>query len=428
MTETIECVQPKRLAVFGFVDENAGSQASASYVVLESILQQGHTVDLYAIDGFVTPGRLAEFPNLTYVPLRVAWCATVWMWLKNVDNKRLNSIFEFAFAKVSFFFHTRKIRQKLQAAHLARPYDALLSFGLLSPWRLRNARTISWPQGPPSGELGWMLRNIRPLVRRLGLCYVFLLIMLYFWKCVVAVRAHRRSDIIIGGSRWTLSMWRRLGVASERLVSLPYPVDLSRFSPSSVSSDSANALPSAFQFLHLGRLVPRKRLDLLLESFTRVLKTDPSARLLIVGGFSYATAYKSLLEEYSTCPNIEYQERIPRTEVCDLLRNVQCSLQTSENEDFGSTIAESLSCGTPVVLGPSNGTADYLPDCCQTFSSYDPETISQAMLATIQRVRSEKQSTAAACRQSAEMWFDATAISTNLLRHICLPENDANPA
>jgi glycosyltransferase involved in cell wall biosynthesis len=40
---------------------------------------------------------------------------------------------------------------------------------------------------------------------------------------------------------------------------------------------------------------------------------------------------------------------VPRAQVPGLLRGAAVVVQTSENEDFGSAVAEALACGTPVV-------------------------------------------------------------------------------
>jgi glycosyltransferase involved in cell wall biosynthesis len=425
VTETPVNSSARCFAVYGFIDEHAGSQASASYKIVERMLLMGHEIHLYAIDGFITPGNLAKHPNLTYLPVKVAACTPIWQFLKRRKSQRVRNVLEFSFAKVSTFLHMRLIRNQIAAHHAAHPFDALISFGLLSPCRLRNARTISWPQGPPNGEFEWILNNRRQLINRLGFLYVLFLVVLYFFKCITARFAQRRSDLIIGGSRWTLSMWRKLGVQQARLASLPYPIDLVDFDICHSDPHSARESAGTFTFLHLGRIVPRKRLDLLLDAFDLVRKTEPLSRLLIIGSFSYATAYRSLLDRYAQCDQVDYREKVPRSDVPALLRSVGCSIQTSEHEDFGSTIAESLACGTPVVLGPSNGTGDYVPGNCVKFKAYSPQDVADAMLTTLRAVRTGGQSIGESCRKAAETWFNAEQIALQLLTLALPAENDA---
>ncbi len=422
MTDLLDGARLRRLAVYGFIDEHAGSQASASYTIVQSILQAGHQVDLYAIAGFITPGQLDQYSNFRYVPVQASWCVTVWAWLKKVRPRRVRDVLEFGFAKASAFLHNRQIKKRLFSAQQATPYDALLSFGLLSPWRLPHAKTISWPQGPPNGEFSWILRNWRQLVSKLGFFYLLFLILLYTTKCCNAKFAQRKSDVIIGGSRWTVSMWNQLGVPADRLFALPYPVNLTQFVTAPIKKDLGDdRSENSFCFLHLGRLVPRKRLDLLLAAFEIVQRVEPDTRLLIVGSFSYATAYRSTLLERLPCASIEYQERVARAEIPNLIGGVDAVIQTGEHEDFGSAIAEALACGKPVVLGPTNGTGDYLPECCSTFKQYNAQSVSEAMLTTIQRVRIDKSKMTAACRQAAEKWFAARTISNELLAHVWSP-------
>ncbi len=42
---------------------------------------------------------------------------------------------------------------------------------------------------------------------------------------------------------------------------------------------------------------------------------------------------------------------VPREAVPDLIRQATAVVQVSENENFGSSIAEALACGVPVVAG-----------------------------------------------------------------------------
>ena len=148
----------------------------------------------------------------------------------------------------------------------------------------------------------------------------------------------------------------------------PYPVDLETFHPKPAAAHD----PDRPLLVALGRLDPRKRLNLLLDAFAIVLEAVPAARLRIVGRPGYAPNQLSLIERFPRRDAVEYREAVPRPEVPALLREATVLVQTSENENFGSSVAEALACGTPVVVGPSNGTADYIDEHSVTFGDYEP--------------------------------------------------------
>ena len=57
---------------------------------------------------------------------------------------------------------------------------------------------------------------------------------------------------------------------------------------------------------------------------------------------------------------LTWKKAIPRQEVPSLLRAHGVIVQPSNEEDFGSSVAEAQACGLPVIVGLTNGNADYL--------------------------------------------------------------------
>ncbi len=118
-------------------------------------------------------------------------------------------------------------------------------------------------------------------------------------------------------------------------------------------------------FLWLGRSEPRKRLDLLLEAYGLLLQGRQDVRLKIIGGFVWASGYKQLIDRFEYPEYLKYQPSIDRAKVPELMAQCDMLIQPSEGENFGFSVAEALCCGLPVIVGPTNGTKDFiswLPD------------------------------------------------------------------
>jgi glycosyltransferase involved in cell wall biosynthesis len=64
----------------------------------------------------------------------------------------------------------------------------------------------------------------------------------------------------------------------------------------------------------------------------------------------------------------------------DVLRSAHVLVQTSQNENFGSAVPEGLCTGLPVVVGPSNGTADYIDEHSELFEDHKPSAVARAMI------------------------------------------------
>lgn len=410
---TPECppARPLRLAVYGFIEEQAGSLAGANYQILRELLDRGHRVDLYAIGNFVTPGRLAGHMNLRYIPYTHPPSEWVWRRVERVSNATIRATASQLVPIISTRAHYSHIGELIRINHRNVPYDALLVVGLLSPWKLMGSLTVSWTQGCPVGEGGWILANSMKLIRYGAAHLLPALYGLYALKTAEALFDIRNSDYLICGSRWAQGSWRRLGVPTRKTIALPYPIDLDFFRTYEHPLDKPS---DEVLFLHFGRLVPRKRLDLLLRSFARVVRKEPAARLLIVGGFSYADGYRRLFDRADLMKNVEYRASVPRADVPGLLARADIVIQPSENENFGSSIAEGIASGRAVVLGPSNGTQDYVGSTAVLFQKYTPKSVAAGMQEAIQRVRTNRAGILIDGRAAAERSFRIQTIVDKL--------------
>jgi glycosyltransferase involved in cell wall biosynthesis len=162
--------------------------------------------------------------------------------------------------------------------HARAPYAAVLALGARSPFRLPGVPTITWVQGGLSTELDAIRRLRRQVVAGSGWPFYLALTAAYRAGDRLERKALSRSDRIIVGSEWSRRTFLDGGFDPERVHAVPYAVDLQTFSPSATAP-----APGAPQIVALGRLDPRKRLDLLLDAFRLVLLDHPHATLRIVG-------------------------------------------------------------------------------------------------------------------------------------------------
>lgn len=373
-----------KLAVYGFVDEHGGSVVSAHFLLLNELLARGHRIDFYAIEGWVTPGRLAEHSNLRYIPVRRELCRRVYRLLDHLPGAKLRTLATGAFGQFARHLDWQPIGDRIAREHRWEPYTALVSLGLLSPWKVSGLPTVSWTQGCPSGEAGWYHTHPAAVARFLGPGYLPLLAAGYLWKYLETRPQLRLSDVVIAESGWSAGRWRRFGVPARKLVALPYPFDTAAFAP-------VRAEPSEeVRLLHLGRVVPRKRVDLLLEALPIVRRIDPSIRVRIVGGSPYPRM-AAWLERAAKAAGAEWTPAVPRAEVPTLLARTDVVIQPSEHENFGAAVAEGLLAGRAALIGPTNGTCDHLDPtpAVVRFSAYTPDALAAGMIEAANRVRSK---------------------------------------
>jgi glycosyltransferase involved in cell wall biosynthesis len=413
-----------RLAVYGHVSQGSGSSPASHYVMMREILEQGHEVDLYAIANFILAGNLAAFQNFHYRAIAIPWADFV----LHSFLLRLPRWFAWVPAQLfNFWRHAmyyRKIEMLVSQRHAQLAYDALLVLDVISPFRSTiGPPVVNWPPGSPLGELEGLYNCRRAFVQYSSRWLYYGLVAYYRIRVALARRLRFRCNQLICCSRWTAGCWQRLGFQRDRIAVVPFCLDFESFTPQTPHCGSRD-----ITFFHLGRIVPRKRLDLLIEAFQLLQVHRPAVKLLIVGGFDYAKGYRQLVAPGKAPRGMEYRERVPREQIPDLLRSVDVLVQPSENEDFGSAVMEALGSGLPVVVGPSNGTGEYAGCAAIHFSEYTAAALACAMQQAMDRVDCDRSSVAAAARQAALDAFQPSRVAQQVISILHNVRTDSRPA
>jgi glycosyltransferase involved in cell wall biosynthesis len=155
-----------------------------------------------------------------------------------------------------------------------------------------------------------------------------------------AVVFHNSVEIGRELTKWGLVPGDRLvhaplGVAAEFIPESPGPVKL--------------PVPIAEPFLlHVGSNIPRKRLDVLLDVFSRVLKRNPGTKLIQVGG-PWPPHLAEQITRLGVGEAVKQIRGLTREQLAELYRRAAAVLVTSESEGFGLPVIEALACGAAVV-------------------------------------------------------------------------------
>ncbi|HEY5812911.1 MAG TPA: glycosyltransferase family 4 protein, partial [Terrimicrobiaceae bacterium] len=228
--------------------------------------------------------------------------------------------------------------------------------------------------------------------------------------------------LIVGSSQSKRTLISLYGIPAERVYSLPYPIDLKLFhletsQPGADQSGGANdeKAPSGLRSCWLGRIVPRKRLDLFLDGAALAIREGIDLRLTIVGGIGFIPGYEKLIEAFPFPDRLTWKKSVSRQEVPALLHAHDLLVQPSDEEDFGSSVAEAQACGLPVIVGRTNGNADYL--CSRDIHLKDdrPQTLCEAYREMNSRKAHGDWGDPAISRQCAEQNFALERVATSLI-------------
>lgn len=104
----------------------------------------------------------------------------------------------------------------------------------------------------------------------------------------------------------------------------------------------------AFDILHVGSTIQRKRLDVLLRVIAALRKDFPGVRLVRVGG-QFTLQQARLIEQLDLAGAVVTLPYLERNILAGVYRRAAVLLQPSEREGFGLPVIEALACGTPVI-------------------------------------------------------------------------------
>ena len=143
----------------------------------------------------------------------------------------------------------------------------------------------------------------------------------------------------------------------NRGVVIPLGVDTDLF-----TRGSLNEVPRDQYILSLGRLHPKKGLELLVEVFLRLVQNRnfQDWRLLIAGDgdAAYVATLKELVRSGSGENCVTFTGWLAGADKAAALRRSALLALPSHQENFGLVVAEALACGTPVLVSRHVNLAD----------------------------------------------------------------------
>lgn len=107
--------------------------------------------------------------------------------------------------------------------------------------------------------------------------------------------------------------------------------------------------------LSVGRQVPGKGFEFLLEGFARAAAKRADLRLLVAGDGVLLPALKKRAEQLGLAERVRFAGRIEHERLPDYYGAADLFLLLSEYENFSNTVLEAMACGLPVVATDVGG-------------------------------------------------------------------------
>ena len=176
------------------------------------------------------------------------------------------------------------------------------------------------------------------------------------WFIAIARRVLRgmeQAAIVLYSTSTVRKQIERFGlVDARRLVHAPYGISDEFSAVRDMARGRADIPPSVADgapfLLHVGSCIPRKRIDVLLDTFAIVRRERPELRLVQVGG-EWSREQRAQLQRHGLDHAVMQLPRMQQSTIATLYRRAALVLMPSESEGFGLPVVEALACGSIVV-------------------------------------------------------------------------------
>jgi glycosyltransferase involved in cell wall biosynthesis len=166
----------------------------------------------------------------------------------------------------------------------------------------------------------------------------------------VAPLVYRGTPIVTLSKSSKAEIVEKLRLKPQHITVVPPGID-----PSFTPGGTRSATPLV---VAVGRLVPVKRFDQLIDALAAVRRRQPALRAVIVGEGYEREALEAQIRELDAAEWISLPGRVDAATLLDLYRKAWVLASASAHEGWGMTITEAAACGTPAVVTRIAGHAD----------------------------------------------------------------------
>lgn len=144
--------------------------------------------------------------------------------------------------------------------------------------------------------------------------------------------------------------------------------------------ESCPAVKDKAYWLFLGRIHPKKGIDLLINAYVRLKKEHPQLPDLVVAGPGLETAFGASLINSSNLSGIHFPGMLKGAAKWGAFYNCETFVLPSHQENFGIAVVEALACAKPVLISDQVNIFKEIVEAGGGFSDEDSEAGTFRML------------------------------------------------
>jgi glycosyltransferase involved in cell wall biosynthesis len=220
----------------------------------------------------------------------------------------------------------------------------------------------------------------------------------------VAPPIYRRTQIVTLSESSKRDLESKLHFKSKRIHVVPPGIE-PRFSPGGQKSPTPLVVA-------VGRLVPVKRFDVLIDALADVKARHPALRAIIVGDGYEREVLEAQVRERGATSWIALPGRVDDTTLVEAYRRAWLVASASAHEGWGMTLTEAAACGTPSVATRIAGHEDAVADGVSGILADDTPAFTAALDRVLADSALRARLSAGALDHAAAFTWGATACGT----------------
>jgi len=290
--------------------------------------------------------------------------------------------------RAAAFLWARRRRYDVWHVHIAHYLGAVCA--LLGPWL--RVPVIVKVSGWWELDRGTLAEHASPLAR-------------------LAHRCLLRADAWQSISLRIAAALRSRGVPAARIAAIPNAVDTARFA--ALTRTPGGNGP---RFVFVGRLVPEKGLETLIDAFAGLLAQCPDAQLRIVGAGPLLAPLTVQVQDHAIAARVEFAGH--REDVESVLAEADFGVLPSHIEGLSNTLLECMAAGLPMIASRVSGSEDIVRDGVNgwLFEPGDATGLGHALRAAARLPAVDRQAMGQRARETVERHAGLDSVLDRLLR------------
>lgn len=171
---------------------------------------------------------------------------------------------------------------------------------------------------------------------------------------------YREADKVLAGSTYTLNYLKNLFSLSEKRINLFYENGISKDFFGEITKPKHDGI---IDLLFVGRLVPYKGADMIVEAISKLSKNiQDKVRLTIVGDGSERNNLETIVSELKLNNIVKFTGWVKQQETLEFYKKSDVFCFPSIREFGGAVVLEAMACGLPCIVVNNGGIGEYVTE------------------------------------------------------------------